>query len=408
MKCRHCQTELTHQFLDLGMMPPSNDYLGPQDDASTQQILPLRLMVCDQCWLVQTEDFVASTELFREDYAYFSSTSSSWVAHAKRYTGAITDRLNLTRDSFVIELASNDGYLLTNFVAAGIPCLGVEPTHSTAKASRALGIPTEERFFGTEMGAELAADGRLADLILGNNVFAHVPDINDFTKGMSLALKPGGTITLEFPHLMQMIELGQFDTVYHEHYSYLSLITVESIFQAQDLQIYDVEELPTHGGSLRIYGGHASANWPESAALTKLRRRETDFGLNDLTCYANFQKRAESTRDGLIDFLNDVQAKGHKIAAYGAAAKGNTLLNFADVKSDRLPFVCDAAPSKQGKRLPGSLIPVFPPSHLVDYAPDYVLVLPWNLIEEIKEQFKDLRATGAKFVTAVPEIEVHR
>ncbi len=407
MKCRHCQTKISQRFLDLGTAPPSNNYVQPDQLESEQVSLPLRVLVCPSCWLVQTEDFVASDELFTESYAYFSSTSKSWLAHAKQYCDEITERLSLGPKSFVVELASNDGYLLKNFVAAGVPCLGVEPTHSTAQAARAIGVPTEEVFFGADFGRELSKRGQKADLILGNNVYAHVPDINDFTEGMSIALKESGTITLEFPHLLNMIRLGQFDTVYHEHYSYLSLLTVEKIFKKFGLVIYDVQELPTHGGSLRIFGGHEAANWTESPAVAKMREREVSFGLNSLQVYNDFQSGAEVTRDGLLDFLRKLKEDGKSVAGYGAAAKGNTLLNFAGVDKELLPFVCDAAPSKQGTRLPGSMIPVCPPAKLTEERPDYVLVLPWNLIDEIKDQFKDLRALGTKFVTAVPEIEFH-
>jgi SAM-dependent methyltransferase len=407
MKCRQCQTLLRHTFLDLGEAPPSNNYLAPGQDPKQQTVLPLRIRVCDECWLVQTEDYARSDELFTDDYAYFSSTSKSWLEHARVYCQDVTKRLGLDQDSFVIELASNDGYLLQNFVAAGIPCLGIEPTLSTAEAARRIGVPTEQVFFGAEYGAKLAAEGRQADLILGNNVYAHVPDINDFTLGMARALKPQGTITLEFPHLLKMIQHGQFDTVYHEHYSYLSLIAVERIFSSHGLQVTNVEEITTHGGSLRIFGGHADTLRPVDKRVHALRKKEADFNLNSLPPYSEFQARAETTRDKLVEFLNKVKQEGGKIAAYGAAAKGNTLLNFAGVTADLLPFVCDAAVSKQGKRLPGSEIPIYPPEALIDFQPDYVLVLPWNLIDEILAQHSELRARDVRFVTAVPDIKVY-
>lgn len=407
MKCRHCNTPLRHMFLDLGEAPPSNNYLDAQQDPEKQMKIPLRIRVCDTCWLVQTEDYARSDELFTDDYAYFSSTSKSWLEHARIYCQDMTERLGLDQDSFVVELASNDGYLLRNFVAAGIPCLGIEPTLSTAEAARRIGVPTEQVFFGAGYGAKLAAEGRMADLILGNNVYAHVPDINDFTLGMARALKPNGTITLEFPHLLKMIQHGQFDTVYHEHYSYLSLVAVEQIFASHGLQVFDVEEILSHGGSLRVFGGHTDPQRPVHKRVDELRKKEADFGLNSLPPYQGFQARAEATRDMLLEFLNKVKQNGSKIAAYGAAAKGNTLLNFSGVTPDLLPFVCDAAASKQGKRLPGSLIPIYPPEALTDYQPDYVLVLPWNLIDEILAQHSELRARGTRFVTAVPDIKVY-
>ena len=400
MKCRHCETPLQHVFLDLGSMPPSNDYL-PSPDA-TEQSFPLRLFVCDNCWLVQTEDFSSAGELFRHDYAYFSSTSTTWLAHAKAYADMITKRLKLGKSSFVIELASNDGYLLKNFVAAGIPCLGIEPTESTALAAEKLGIPVLKEFFGEELGERV----QKADLIIGNNVYAHVPDINDFTAGMKAALKPSGTITLEFPHLMELIRHNQFDTVYHEHYSYLSLYAVEKIFAKAGLRVLDVEKLPTHGGSLRVYGCHAADPRPSSAAVAALLAEEKQAGLQSLDTYRGFQARADKVKNELLAFLTGQKKAGKTVAGYGAAAKGNTLLNYAGVKSDLLSFVCDAAPSKQGKFLPGSHIPILPPSTMAEKKPDVVLILPWNIASEVMQQQAAVRGWGGKFAVAVPEMKI--
>jgi hypothetical protein len=405
MNCRHCSTPLVHPFLDLGFAPPSNAYLCEADLRKPEKTYPLRVLVCDQCWLVQTEDYADAGELFNHDYAYFSSTSSTWLDHAKRYAESIQKRLSLGGDSFVIEVASNDGYLLKNFVSAGIPCLGIEPTASTAAAAEALGIPVRREFFGEKLGKELAASGTQADLIVGNNVFAHVPNINDFTRGLKAALKPSGTVTLEFPHLLRLIESAQFDTIYHEHFSYLSLQAVSRIFSAAGLAVCDVEELPTHGGSLRIYGCHADCAIQPSEAVARILGEERKHGLLDLKTYTAFQSRAEKIKDDFLSFLIEQKRAGKKVAAYGAAAKGNTLLNFAGVKPDLLPFVCDAAPSKQGKFLPGSHIPIHSPEKLAAESPDFVVILPWNIAEEVVAQNSTLTATGARFVTFIPEFK---
>lgn len=406
MNCRHCNRPLTHKFIDLGFAPPSNAYLTKADLYRPEKYYPLRVMVCDTCWLVQTEDYAQADELFSADYAYFSSTSASWLAHAAHYATKMIDTLKLDQNSFVLEIAANDGYLLKNFVAAGFSCLGIEPTASTAAAAEKLGIPILREFFGEALGQRLAAEGKQADLIVGNNVYAHVPDINDFTRGLKAALKPGGTITLEFPHLMQLIDQCQFDTIYHEHFSYLSLFTVKRIFESSGLRIFDVEELPTHGGSLRIYGCHADDARNESHAVVTLLAEEAHRGLQTLEPYKNFQARAERIKDDLLSFLIEQKRAGKKVAAYGAAAKGNTLLNFAGIKPDLLPFVCDAAPAKQGKFLPGSHIPILPPSALFDFAPDYVLILPWNIADEVRAHNAALAARGTQFVTAVPRLTI--
>lgn len=404
--CRHCGSALERVFLDLGHAPPSNAYLQPEALNAPKLTFPLRLRVCDNCHLVQTEDFTEADKLFAADYAYFSSTSKSWLDHAARYARMVTERFALGADSHVIEVASNDGYLLKNFVAAGIPCLGIEPTEGTAKAAEALGIPVLREFFGEALGRRLAQEGRQADLIAGKNVYAHVPDINDFTRGLAAALKPEGVITLEFPHLMRLVESCQFDTVYHEHFSYLSLISVRHIFAAAGLRVFDVEELPTHGGSLRVFGCHEAAAHQTTAAADAVLAEERTRGMETAAYYEGFQARADAVKNGLLRFLLDAARDGRSVAAYGAAAKGNTLLNYAGVKPDLLPFVCDAAPSKQGMLMPGSHIPILPPEALVERRPDYVLILPWNIADEVQGQLSALADKGTRFVTAVPEIRV--
>lgn len=406
MNCRHCKAVLDHVFLDLGHAPLSNGYLGPDDLHRPETTYPLRLFVCDTCRLVQTEDHAAADEMFQADYAYFSSTSKSWLDHAARYCTMIAGRLGLGRDSFVIEVASNDGYLLRNFVESGIPCLGIEPTDGTARAAEALGVPVLREFFGEAVGRRLAGEGRAADLICGNNVYAHVPDINDFTLGLAAALKPEGVITLEFPHLMRLIEHCQFDTTYHEHFSYLSLAVAKRIFEASGLRVFDVEELPTHGGSLRIYGCHAGATHQTRPTVAALLAEETARGLGEDGPYDAFQPRAEKAKDDLLAFLIEARRAGKSVAGYGAAAKGNTLLNFGGVKRDLLPFICDAAPSKQGRYTPGGHIPILPPQALVENRPDYVVILPWNIADEVRAQLAPLAEKGTRFVTAIPELVI--
>lgn len=406
MKCRHCRHPLQSVFLNLGFAPPSNAYLTATELSEPVTYFPLKLFVCEHCWLVQTEDYSQAQELFREDYAYFSSTSLTWLKHASNYATMITQRLALAGDSLVIEVASNDGYLLKNFVAAGIPCLGIEPTASTATAAEALGIPVLREFFGERLAQRLVGEGRQADLIIGNNVYAHVPDINDFTAGLKTALKPGGTITLEFPHLLRLIEQTQFDTVYHEHFSYLSLYTVCRIFATAGLRVYDVEQLPTHGGSLRIFGCHAEDARPATAYVQATVQAEEAFGLRKRETYRELQARAEAIKDELLSFLIEQKRARKTVAAYGAAAKGNTLLNFCGIRSDLLPFVCDAASSKQGKYLPGSCIPIVSPEQLAERKPDYVLILPWNIAEEVRAQEQRVRDWGGRFVVAIPSLTI--
>lgn len=406
MNCRHCHQPLQHVFLDLGFSPPSNAYLKQDDLRKPERYYPLKLFVCEHCWLVQTDDYTQADELFSPDYAYFSSVSQSWLAHAARYTDMITKRLGLDGNSLVIEVASNDGYLLKNFVAAGIPCLGVEPTASTAAAAEQLGVPVLREFFGESLGQRLLAEGKQADLILGNNVYAHVPDINDFTAGLKTVLKPGGTITLEFPHLMRLLEHTQFDTVYHEHFSYLSLFSVSRVFERAGLRVCDVEELPTHGGSLRVYGCHADDGRADSGAVLALLEEEARRGMRNLDTYLAFQARADRVKDDLLLFLIEQKRAGKQVAGYGAAAKGCTLLNYAGIKPDLLPFVCDAGPSKQGKYLPGSHVPILHPEAIRESKPDIVLILPWNIQEEVMQQLAFIRDWGGKFAVAVPSIRV--
>lgn len=406
MKCRHCKSELSLKFLDLGYAPPSNDYLTSEDLNKPEVTFPLRVLTCTECWLVQTEDYAAHDSLFREDYSYFSSTSKGWLAHAERYCTQMTAQFGLNKDSFVVELASNDGYLLKNFVEAGVPCLGVEPTQSTARAAEALGIPVLQEFFGADLGQKLAQAGPKADLILGNNVYAHVPDINDFTQGIAALLADEGVVTLEFPHLGRLLLENQFDTVYHEHFSYLALAPVSRIFQAAGLRVFDVEKLSTHGGSLRVFGCLTGASHRVSDAVQTVLQEELDAGLQKPETYFAFQLRAEKVKDDLLRFLLKAKSEGKTVAGYGAAAKGNTLLNFCGVRPDLLPFICDAAPSKIGKFMPGSHIPIKDPAALAEVKPDYVVILPWNIAQEVMLQNKGLAEFGTKFVTSVPQLKI--
>jgi SAM-dependent methyltransferase len=404
MKCRHCNNFLKKTFLDLGYAPPSNSYLNKKDLSKPEIYYPLKIRVCNKCWLVQTEDYAKAETFFTSDYAYFSSISSSWLLHAKKYSDKITKELNLNKKSYVVEIASNDGYLLKNFIKKKIPCLGIEPTKSTADVAQKLKIPVIRKFFTESLGNKIVRDGKKADLIIGNNVFAHVPDINDFTKGIKVLLKQGGVVTLEFPHLMRLIEKRQFDTIYHEHFSYLSLNTISNIFSTFGLRIWKVEELSTHGGSLRVYGCHENDGRQICLSVNKILKEEVNKGLLKLKTYINFQKKIEQIKDNFLSFLIKQKRLGKKIVAYGAAAKGNTLLNFSGVKPDLLPFVFDAAKSKQGKFLPGSHIPILPPKELTKIKPDFLLILPWNIINEIKFQNPWIKKTKIKLVIAVPKL----
>ena len=393
--CRHCGTPLSQEVINLGHQPPSNAYLQPEQLALSELTYPLRVFVCSNCWLMQLPAHAAAAELFTADYAYFSSTSSSWCAHAERFVAAAVERLALGPESLVVELASNDGYLLQYVQQRGIPCLGIEPTTATAEAARARGVPTLERFFGLALAAELEP----ADLVVANNVLAHVPDINDFVAGIARLLKPQGRASIEFPHLLRLLAGNQFDTIYHEHYSYLSLQVVQRIAAAAGLAVVDVEELPTHGGSLRVWLAHRGSTDP-APAVEAVLAAEAAAGLETLAAYAGFQQRAEAAKHGLLEFLLQARRDGRRVLGYGAAAKGNTLLNYAGVRADLLPAVADRAPSKQGKRLPGSHIPVISPEQLANEAPDALLVLPWNLINELRQQLP-----GYELVTAIPSLK---
>lgn len=389
--CRHCGSPLTDEVIDLGHQPPSNAYLTPEQLALPEITYPLKVFVCTHCWLVQLPAHAAAEELFTPDYAYFSSTSSSWCAHAERFVAAAVEQLGLGPQSLVVELASNDGYLLQYMQQRGIPCLGIEPTHATAEAARAKGIETIERFFGVTLAAELEP----ADLVVANNVLAHVPDINDFVAGIARLLKPSGRASIEFPHLLRLLAGNQFDTIYHEHYSYLSLRVVQRIVTAAGLTVVDVEELPTHGGSLRVWLSHQGSATATSA-VEVVMAAEAAAGLETLAAYADFQHRAEAAKNDLLEFLLQAKREGRRVMGYGAAAKGNTLLNYAGIRADLLPAVADRAPSKQGKLLPGSHIPVISPEQL---AADALVVLPWNLMDELCQQL-----LGVELVTAIPEL----
>ena len=390
MNCRHCKMFLKYTFLDLGYAPPSNAYLSKKDLNHPEFFFPLRIKVCHQCWLVQTEDYADANYLFTPDYAYFSSTSSSWVLHAKNFSKKIIKDLGLNGTSNVIEIASNDGYLLKNFLNANIPCLGIEPTVSTAEAAEKLGIPVIKKFFSEALGRQLASKRKQADLIIGNNVYAHVPDINDFTKGLKALLKPEGSITLEFPHLMCLIQKSQFDTIYHEHFSYLSLHTVSSIFTSAGLRIYNVEKISTHGGSLRIYGCHENAKHKKNKSVDILIEEEITCQLQTLDTYLHFQLKVDKIKNKFISFLIEQKLSGKKVVAYGAAAKGNTLLNYAGIKPDLIPVVFDGSKSKQGQFMPGSHIPIEDPKNIKDLNPDCIVILPWNICKEINDKIDSI------------------
>lgn len=407
MKCRHCGTPLELVFVDLGSAPPSNAYLSEAALSAPETWYPLRVLVCGKCWLVQTEDHAGREELFAHDYAYFSSTSASWLAHSRKYVEDMVERFGLDTESMVVEVAANDGYLLQYVKERNVPCYGVEPTASTAAAAREKGIEIEENFFGVELAERLSAAGRQADLTAANNVLAHVPDINDFVSGFARLLKPQGVSTFEFPHLLNLVEQNQFDTIYHEHYSYLSLTTVARIFEANGLSVFDVEELPTHGGSLRVFAQRADTGKRErTARLAKVLEAETRAGVETAAFYEGFQARAEKVKDDLVTFLIDAKRKGLKVGAYGAAAKGNTLLNFAGIRPDLIPYVVDRAAAKQGKFMPGSRIPIVNEAHMEADRPDLIIILPWNIRSEVMAQLSHIRDKGARFVTAVPDLRV--
>ena len=406
MKCRNCSSNLNKMFVDLGTSPSSNSYITKNNLLKKEKKYPLKVFVCENCWLVQTQDFTKVDQLFDDNYAYFSSTSKSFLNHAKSYALDIIDRIKLKKESLVIEVASNDGYLLKNFLERKIPCLGIEPTKSTADFAKSIGIPVIKDFFSSKLADKLLDDGISADLICGNNVYAHVPNINDFTLGLKKILKKSGTITLEFPHILQLIKFNQFDTIYHEHFSYLSLYAVNAIFKKFDLRIYRVEELGVHGGSLRIYGCHNDHSIKTEDSFVYILKKEILFGINRINIYEDFQKKVKLTSQNFLNFLNSEHNYGKKIAAYGAAAKGNTILNYLNIKDDKIMFVCDAAKSKQNKYMPGSHIPILSPEQILIDKPDFVIIFPWNLSTEIKNQLEYIREWGGKFVVAIPELKI--
>jgi SAM-dependent methyltransferase len=392
--------------LDLGFAPISNAYLKGEDLSKPEMYYPLRVKVCQKCFLVQTEDYAQATELFNSNYAYFSSTSSSWLRHAEDYVTMISRELSLNSKSFVIEIASNDGYLLKNFVKNKIPCLGIEPTESTANVAIANNIKVLKEFFSEKLGSDLKRDGMSADLIIANNVFAHVPDVNNFSKGLKLALKPRGVITLEFPHLMRLMNHNQFDTIYHEHFSYFSLSTVQKILKCAGLKIWRVDSIPTHGGSLRVYGCHDDDPRVISASVFETLDEEEKAGMGKIETYMNFQNKANDIKNTFIRFLLDQYQVGKKVCAYGAAAKGNTLINYAGIKGDLIQCVFDAAPSKQGSYLPGSHIPIKPIREIDNQHMDFLIVLPWNIADEIIIQNQKLYERGVKFVRFIPNMQI--
>jgi SAM-dependent methyltransferase len=407
MKCRFCQHELRHEFIDLVNSPPSNSFLTKEQLNEPETFYPLKLFVCENCWLVQIDEYKQADEIFSKNYAYFSSYSAIWLEHARQYADMITEKIGLTGSSFVIEIASNDGYLLQYFQQKQIPCLGIEPSENTADVAREKGIPVIIDFFGEKLATELAAEGKKADLLIGNNVLAHVPDINDFVRGLKIALKSDGVITMEFPHLMRLAEQNQFDTIYHEHFSYYSLHTVKRIFITHGLDIFNVDELSTHGGSLRIYAGHREdISRSVSDKVAALEKKEILRGMLTPEYYRSFQQKADEVKYSLVSFLIEQKRAGKKVAAYGAAAKGNTLLNYCGIKKDLILFVADASPYKQGKYLPGSHIPVVSEEAIRETKPDVILILPWNIKDEIMEQISYIRKWGAKFVIPIPVLEI--
>ncbi len=408
MNCRHCSNPLRFVFIDMVNAPPSNSYLTEEQLNEIEAYYPLKVFVCEKCFLVQIDEYKHHDEIFSQDYAYFSSFSKSWLKHSEEYVEMITTRLKLTPNSSVMEIASNDGYLLQYFARKGIPSFGIEPTANTAKAARAKGIETIEDFFGFHSARKIVALKGTLDLIIGNNVLAHVPDIHDFIAGMKIALKEHGTITMEFPHLLNLIKYHQFDTIYHEHYSYLSFHTLLDIFSSHGITLYDVKEIPTHGGSLRIYGRHQEYDSiPVSQNVETLIRKEFDFGLNSLEIYRQFQHEADKIKDEFILFLLKQRQADKKVAIYGAAAKGNTLLNYCGIKGDSLiQFAVDASPFKQGKYLPGSHIPIYSEQKIMDEKPDFVIIMPWNIRDEIEHQLSYIRQWCGKFLTVIPEQEI--
>ena len=407
MNCRFCNNKLIHEFVDLGFSPPSNAFLTAKQLNEPETFYPLKIMVCEKCFLVQIDEFAKHTDIFNSNYIYFSSFSTSWLAHAKAYTEMMTERFDLNPSTQVIEIASNDGYLLQFFKEKGIPVLGIEPTENTAAAAKQKGIESIVDFFGTRLAMDLVSNGIKADLLLGNNVIAHVPEINDFVGGLKIILSEKGIITFEFPHLLQLIDKNQFDTIYHEHFSYLSFSCVKQIFEYHYMEIFDVQEIPTHGGSLRIFAKHKEDNTKlKSENVEKLIEKEAKFGLMDIETYQTYQAETEKVKNEFLMFLLEAKRNKKSVVAYGAAAKGVTLLNFCGVRKDLILFVVDKSPYKQNKFLPGIHIEVFEESEIIKTRPDYIVILPWNLKDEISDQLKYARDWGAKFVTAVPKMEI--
>jgi len=404
--CRFCKGPLVHTFVDLGMSPPCQTHIEPQQLNHMEAFYPLHVYVCERCFLVQVQEYVSPKELFSE-YAYFSSYADTWLKHVKAYTDLMVERFGISSKSQVVEIASNDGYLLQYFVQKGVPVLGVEPAANVAEVAMQKGVPTEVKFFGRETARKLATVGKYADLLLGNNVLAHVPDLNDFVGGMQILLKPDGVITMEFPHLMKLMQENQFDTIYHEHFSYFSFLTVEQIFAAHRLTLFDVDELPTHGGSLRIYARHREDHSkPVSSRVDALRERESVEGFSTLGRYRRFDEQVKKTKRDLLGCLIGIKEAGKSIAGYGAPGKGNTLLNYCGIRTDLLDYTVDRNPYKQGKYTPGTHIPIHLPTKLRESRPDYLLILPWNLKEEIMEQTSYIREWGGKFIVPIPEVKI--
>jgi 2-polyprenyl-3-methyl-5-hydroxy-6-metoxy-1,4-benzoquinol methylase len=406
-KCRFCDTPLAHTFVDLGMSPISNAFISKQNLNNAEKFYPLHAYVCENCLLAQLEEFESPADIFNEDYAYFSSYSNSWLNHSKKYTDLMVEKCGLNENSQIVEIASNDGYLLQYFKEKNIPVLGIEPAANVAEVAEQKGIPSLVKFFSVETATELTKQGKQADLLLGNNVLAHVPNLNDFVAGMKIILKPQGVITMEFPHVLRLIESNQFDTIYHEHFSYLSFLTVEKVFSIHGIALFDVEELPTHGGSLRIYGKHQEClEHLISERVARLRDREVAAGIDKISTYVKFSDQVRATKRKLLTFLIDAKNQGKSVVGYGAPAKGNTLLNYCGVKTDLLEYTVDLSHHKQGLFLPGTHIPVYHPDRIKETKPDYVLVLPWNIKDEIVTQMAYIKEWGGKFVIPIPQLEV--
>ena len=403
--CRFCATPLEHEFVDLGLSPISNAFVKPDQADEKEPFYPLHAFVCSECFLVQLEAFESPDEIF-SDYVYFSSYSDSWLAHAKRFVDGATERFGLSLDSMVMEVASNDGYLLQYFVERDVPVLGIEPASNVAEVARKAGVDTIDEFFGVALAERLRDEGRTCDLLVGNNVLAHVPDINDFVRGLKIALAENGVLSMEFPHLLKLIQQTQFDTIYHEHFSYLSLTSVQKIFGHHGLQIFDVEELPTHGGSLRVFAQHPDGNQVTTAAVEKVLSDERRANLDSLSGYQNFAEKVAKVKEDLLAFLETARNEGKTVVGYGAPAKGNTLLNFCGVGPDSIQYTVDRSPYKQDHLLPGVHIPVHAPEHIDATKPDYVLILPWNLQEEITQQLSHIKDWGGQWVVPIPELKV--